>query len=63
MFSIVLPFLAIVKLFVCQFAPSATDTKLPLTGDDGNVNVHAPPLVSAMIKSETTAEYVVILRE
>ena len=47
--SILEPFLPIVKLFCCQFPPSAISIVSPKDGFVGSVIVKEPPLVSAMI--------------
>jgi hypothetical protein len=49
LFSIVLPFLAIIKLVCLQSPPSATLATIPFDGDAGKVNVNVPPVVSAII--------------
>ena len=49
--SIVDPFLATVRLFTDQSAPSTIETKSPIEGVGGRVIANTPPEVSAMIAS------------
>jgi hypothetical protein len=53
--SIVEAFLATVRLFVYQSAPSAKTTLFPVVGVAGSVIVNAPPDVSAISLSPATA--------